>query len=313
MKAVRVTEYGEPDVLRVEEVSLPAIGAGQLLLRVLACGVNPLDAWFRSGHLAARFARDVPYTPGVDVVGEVVSVAPDVTEFGLGDRVFGVLPVLSDGGYAEFAAAPASALVPLPHGLDPVRLAGGLTPGITGVQVVNKAIALSAGRRMLVLGALGSVGRVAVAAARAKGIAVTALVQPGHAAEAETLGVAQVEDGSDPARIAGLGQAFDAIIDTAGPDVVLPWENAIVDGGAVVSVVPLAPASFTRTDVTYVNIAMAANREILVRVAAMIGAGEINSPELVTVDLAGARTAHDALLTGGGGRKYVVVPGAGGG
>src|SRR5206468_6714197 len=107
MRAVRVSGYGGPEVLQVEEIPTPIVGPGQVLLKVIACGINPLDAWFRSGHLAGRFARALPYTPGTDVVGTVVARGDGAGAFEAGETLMGVLPVLGDGAYAEYVLADA--------------------------------------------------------------------------------------------------------------------------------------------------------------------------------------------------------------
>ncbi|WP_280347312.1 NADP-dependent oxidoreductase [Pseudomonas sp. BN414] len=306
MKAVRVAEYGDEKVLKVAEVPVPTPQPGQVLLKVLACGVNPLDAWFRSGHLAARFPRQLPYTPGVDVIGEVVERGEEAVHFEIGERLMGILSVLSDGGYAEYAVAEANTLIRLPNGLDPVQAAAGMLPSVTGFQLVDKALSLGSCRRMLVLGALGSVGRAAVAAALARGLDVTAVVLPQQRDEAKSLGAQHVE--TDSARSTVLAGEFDCLLDTVGPQVVSQWEMALAEGGHVISIVPLPPASFTRQNLNFVPFAFRPEPSTLAEVARLMQDGKLQPPPIRTVPLHETADAHRVLLGGANGEKFIVVP-----
>lgn len=308
MKAVRVGDYGGPEVLKVEDVPMPVTGAGQLLLKVVACGINPLDAWFRSGHLSARFARPLPYTPGTDVVGTVVERGEGADQFAVGDTVMGVFPVLSDGGYAEYAVADQERMTAVPEGLDPTLAAASMTPAITGVQMVEKAMSLGPCERMLIIGALGGVGRAAVVTALAQGISVTVSVRPGREDAARALGVQQVVTNEDAAHPDTLGGLFDVVLDLVGPDQVALWENAIAQNGKVVSVVPMAPATFARTDVSFTSFAFSPSAESTNAVATMLRDGTLTVPDIEVLGLDETGKAHAVLPAQAAGRKFVVVP-----
>jgi NADPH:quinone reductase len=283
MKAVRVSEYGGPDVLQVQEMPMPAVGRGQLLLKVSACGINPLDAWFRSGHLAPRFPRPLPYTPGADVVGTVVERGQGAETFAVGDMLMGVLPVICDGGYAEYVVADEERMIALPEGLDPIVAAAAMTPGITGVQMVEKALSLGNCERMLILGALGGVGRAAVVTALARGIAVTASVLPGREAAARALGVQTVVTADDAARPEALGDRFDVVIDLIGPDHVL-------------------------TDISFTPFAYSPDAESTRKVAKMLRGGTFTVPDVEVLGLGEIGRAHAVLPGRAAGRKFVVDP-----
>lgn len=308
MKAVRVSEYGGPDVLQVQEVPKPTVGQGQLLLEVIACGINPLDAWFRSGHLAPRFPRPLPYTPGADVVGAVVERGEGADNFAVGETLMGVLPVICDGGYAEYVVADAERMARVPDGLDPIMAAAAMTPGITGVQMVEKALSLGACERMLILGALGGVGRAAVVTALASGISVTASVLPGQEDATRALGAQQVVTGDAAARPESLGGAFNVILDLVGPAAVLPWERSIAPNGSVISSVPESPAAFERNDVTYINFAYSPNAESTQAVAIMLRDGKLTVSDIEVLGLDEVGKAHAVLPGNAGGRKFVVDP-----
>jgi len=308
MRAVRVSGYGGPEVLEVEEVPVPAVGPGQVLLKVVAGGINPLDAWFRSGHLAPRFPRPLPYTPGADVVGTLVERGEGVDAFQEGETLMGVLPVLDDGAYAEYVLAEAARLIALPPGLDPVLAAAVMTPGITGLQIVEKALSLDGGHRLLVLGALGGVGRVAVAAALEGGAEITAAVRPGREDAVRALGVEQVVTTGDPAGSAKVKGAIDVVLDLVGPDAVEEWEDAIVPNGTVISVVPLPPARFQRKDVTTIHFAFKPDPQSLATIAAMARDGKFTMPRIEVLGLDETGKAHALLPGNAGGRKFVVDP-----
>jgi NADPH:quinone reductase len=308
MKAVRVSEYGGPDVLQVQEMPMPAVGRGQLLLKVSACGINPLDAWFRSGHLAPRFPRPLPYTPGADVVGTVVERGQGAETFAVGDMLMGVLPVICDGGYAEYVVADEERMIALPEGLDPIVAAAAMTPGITGVQMVEKALSLGNCERMLILGALGGVGRAAVVTALARGIAVTASVLPGREAAARALGVQTVVTADDAARPEALGDRFDVVIDLIGPDHVLPWERVIAPNGRVISAVPVPPTASERTDISFTPFAYSPDAESTRKVAKMLRGGTFTVPDVEVLGLGEIGRAHAVLPGRAAGRKFVVDP-----
>lgn len=308
MRAVRVSVYGGPEVLHVEDVPMPCAGNGQLLLKVIACGINPLDAWFRSGHLAPRFPRPLPYTPGADVVGIVVERGEGAGSFQVGETLMGILPVLCDGGYAEYVVADAERMIAVPQGLDPVLAAAGMTPGITGVQMVERALSLGACDSILILGALGGVGRAAVATALAHGIAITASVLPGREDAARALGVQQVVTGDAGGHAKAQEGGFDVVLDLVGPEAVLPWERAIAAHGTVISAVPRAPASFERHDVNFFPFAYSPTAEATQTVARMLADGKLTISDIEVLGLDDTGKAHALLPGKAGGRKFVVDP-----
>lgn len=308
MKAVRVHEYGGPEVLLVEDVAVPAITADELLIEVRACGINPLDAWFRSGHLAARIPRPLPYTPGADIVGIVTQRGANVRTFAVGDWVMGILTPLADGGYAEYVAADAGRFAALPAGLNPVRAAAGMTPGVTGLQMVDKALSIQDCRHVLLLGALGAVGRAALARAIEKGIQVTAVVRFGREEEVLALGAANVLTGESAPPAGKILGTFSCILDTVGPQAVAPWEQALAADGVVVSVVPLPPPAFSRTDITMVPFAYSPDPQSLTKAAEFMQSGHFGERAIETLTLNETHKAHMVLPSSAGGRKFVVTP-----
>src|SRR5262245_18731205 len=193
MRAIRVEQFGETDVLRIAEVEDPRAGEGEVVVRVHAAGVNPVDAYVRTG----KYARlpELPYTPGSDGAGVVKQVGPGVTGISVGDRVYIAALGVRFGTYAERMALPARFVHPLP---DPVSFAQGAALGVpaaTAYRALVLRAASRAGETVLVHGASGAVGLAAVQLARGLGLTVigTAGSEPGRAT-VRSAGAARVVD-----------------------------------------------------------------------------------------------------------------------
>jgi NADPH:quinone reductase len=168
MKAIRVHEFGGPEVLRLEEVPTSQLGPGEVLIRMHAIGVNPVETYIRAG----KYARlpELPYTPGNDGAGIVEQVGPDVNEFKLGDRVYTAGSV--SGTYAEFALCKTEQVHPLPANVSFAQGASMGTPYATAYRGLFQRADAKAGETVLVHGASGGVGTAAVQLARARGLRV---------------------------------------------------------------------------------------------------------------------------------------------
>ena len=191
MKAVRVHEFGGPEVLRLEEGPTPRSGPGEVLVRIHAVGVNPVETYIRAG----KYARlpDLPYTPGNDAAGVVEQVGADVGEFKPGDRVYtgGSL----SGTYAEFALCKKEQVHPLPTNISSEQGAAMGTPYATAYRGLLQRADAKPGETVLVHGASGGVGTAAVQLARAYGLRV--------------LGTAGSDEGLKLAREQGAHEVFD--------------------------------------------------------------------------------------------------------
>jgi len=165
MKAIRVREQGPPDVLLMEEVEDPRPGPGQVLVRLVAAGVNMIDVQQRSGG----YSVTLPFTPGTEGAGEVVGVGPDVTGWATGDRVaFAVIP----GAYAELAVVPAERLVPMPMEVGADVAAAVLLQGMTAHYLVEAVFPIREGDVIVVQAAAGGVGLLLTQMAAARGMNV---------------------------------------------------------------------------------------------------------------------------------------------
>jgi NADPH2:quinone reductase len=191
MKAIRVNEFGGPEVLRLEEVSTPEAGSGEVVVRMHATGVNPVETYIRAG----KYARlpDPPYTPGNDGAGEVEKIGPDVREFKPGDRVYTAGSI--SGTYAGFALCKIGQVHRLPGNVSYAQGAAMGTPYATAFRGLFQRGHARPGETVLVHGASGGVGTAAVQLARARGLTV--------------FGTAGSDEGRKLAREQGAHEVFD--------------------------------------------------------------------------------------------------------
>src|SRR4051794_26403607 len=231
MKAVLLYEYGGPDKLRFEDSEVPEYGDNEVLVRVRATSLNPVDWKIRSGAARDRMPVEFPAILGRDLSGEVVASGRNVTGFPKGMRVM----ALANGTYAECAVAKADTLAPIPDALTFEQAAALPLVTLTGAQLIERAVKPSAGQMVLVTGALGSVGRSAVHVARKRGARVLAGVRTREKAAAAELRADGVVGIDHEDEVAGLFD-LDAIADTVGGVIVQRLLKCIRSGGVVGSV-----------------------------------------------------------------------------
>lgn len=253
MRAIVATAPGEALVLASRPV--PALAPGQVLVRVVAAGLNPLDVKIRHGQ-AAHAQRPLPATLGIDVAGVVAALAPDVQGFTIGDHVFGMVGGVGDNGgtLAEYVAADARLLAVKPAALSWEEAAVLPLVTITAWEGLVDRARVKAGDTVLVHGGAGGVGHIAVQIAKAFGATVWATGTSAQRAVIETLGAQAIDHEAEPvdayvARATG-GEGFDIVYDTVGGPVIDASFRAVrTYHGHVVSALgwgthSLAPLSF---------------------------------------------------------------------
>ncbi|CAN5868548.1 NADPH:quinone oxidoreductase family protein [soil metagenome] len=164
MRAIRVEEFGEPEVLQHVDVGRPYSGDGEVLIEVRSAGVNYADTMRRRNQYVEP--QDLPFVPGSEVAGVVAEVGEGVEDVSAGDRV---VTLLGTGGYAEYAVAPAQSLIPLPEGLDFDRAAAIPLQGLTAYHCIKTSGALKDGESVLVHAAAGGVGTLSIQMAKLLG------------------------------------------------------------------------------------------------------------------------------------------------
>src|ERR1700735_2299815 len=210
MKAVVVHQYGGAEILKFEEYPCTVPGAGELRVRVAATSVNPIDYKRRAGLTKDFYPMQFPSLMGVDMAGTVVKTGPGVEGFSVGDQVF----AMADNTYAELCVVNAAILAKVPKGLDLIQAAALPLVTTTGNQLLS-ATGIKAGQTVMVVGAVGNVGRSAVFTAKERGATVIAGVLKRQMDEAKTLGADQVVATDDDTAIANLAP-LDAVADTVG-------------------------------------------------------------------------------------------------
>jgi NADPH:quinone reductase-like Zn-dependent oxidoreductase len=236
MKAVVLHEYGGPDKLKWEDFEDPRPAEDEVLVRVAAASINPVDWKMRSGEAKERFPVEFPGIIGRDLSGTVREVGANVLGFEPGDKVM----ALAWHTYAELAIVKASDLVKVPEGIDLIEAAALPLVALTGEQLITLGTKIQSGQTVLITGAGGSVGRAAVWTAKKAGAKVIAGVRKKQIKTAETLGADHVLALDDKEAIAELG-FVDAVADTVGGETAQQLLAKVKQGGIFASV--LGPPS----------------------------------------------------------------------
>jgi len=243
VRALCARALGGVDQLKVEEIPAAEVAAGQVLVRVHAAAVNPADGKVLRGELAGRFlhARRFPLVVGYDLAGQVESVGAGAAGLAVGDRVYGHLPYSGknrQGTFAELVAVPAGEVGRLPAGVSYQTASAAATSGLTALQALRDRGRLAAGGRVLVLGAAGGVGSIAVGIARKLGAArVTAVCSPKAADLVRELAPDEVVVRGHGEPI-GLAGPFDVVFDTPAAYGYVACRRMLAPGGAYVTTLP---------------------------------------------------------------------------
>jgi NADPH:quinone reductase-like Zn-dependent oxidoreductase len=238
VKAVRFHEYGGAEVLRVEDVEEPIPGEGEISLRVLAAGVNPIDWKILHGLLSGGQPLGEPRGLGVEIAGTVERIGPGVTGISPGDELLGS-PITP--AYSEFALSRPELLVPKPPGIS-WEVAGSLAVVVGTAYATLDRLALKAGETLLILGASGAVGMVAVQLAVARGVRVIGMAGAAKLAQLETLGAAPIlyGEGFEERLRAAAPAGVEAALDASGHG---ELEAAVALAGGTARVVTIASSA----------------------------------------------------------------------
>ena len=300
MKAVVVHQYGGPEVLKFEEYPAPVPGSGEVLVRVAAASVNPIDYKRRAGLTRGFYPLTFPGLIGVDLAGTVAKLGPGVEGFSVGDSVF----AMADNTYAELCVVKAAVLAKVPKGLDLIEAAALPLSTVTGNQLLL-ATGIKAGQTVIVVGAVGSVGRSAVFTAKERGATVIAAVLNKQMDEAKTIGADQVVATDDTA-IANLS-SLDAVADTVGGRTAEKLIAKVKPGGVYASVVGAPQNAAKFPSVTVVPVFSKFDRKTLEFMAEAVRDGKLVIPISQKLPLSRAAEAQTAAEKGGVGKILLVV------
>jgi NADPH:quinone reductase-like Zn-dependent oxidoreductase len=313
MKAVRFHEYGEPDVLRYEDVEIPAPGAGEVRLRVAASAFNPVDDGIRGGYLQGPFPVTLPHTPGIDVSGTVDARDDGVTNVAVGDAVIGFLPMTADGAAAEYVIAPAEILAPAPTSIPLPDAAALPMVGLTAWQALFDDAGLKASQRVLINGAGGAVGGYAVQLAKRAGADVIATASPRSADRVKSAGADEVIDHTTTELTAAVTEPVDVILNLAriAPEELVALVALVRPGGVVVNTVPTIPTpADDERGVRAIGVFVRSDAEQLSRLVQLVDRGELRVDVAERVPLAELPAVHAKAATGALAGKVVVLPAA---
>lgn len=233
MKAALLRSYGGVDQFAIEDVPAPKPGEGEVLLRLEASAVNPFDLILRQGLMAQFIPLQFPAILGGDGAGTIVELGAGVTGWAVGDRVAADFVANGRGAHAEYGVVPATSIARLPDNLSFEQGAALVKAGLTGRQTVD-ALNVKPGDRVLVSGALGSVGRAAIQYLQQLGAQPVAGVRPDRLDEARELAGDAIDISSAPPSTS----VFDLAISAAGP-VAAHLIGNVRDGGRIASIVPV--------------------------------------------------------------------------
>jgi NADPH:quinone reductase-like Zn-dependent oxidoreductase len=301
MKAIVIHEYGGPEVLRFEEYPDPAPGSGEVLVRVAATSVNPVDYKRRAGLTKDFYPLVFPGLIGVDIAGTVAAVGPGVENFTVGDHVLAV----ADNAYAELCVVKTDILARVPQGLDLIEAAALPLVTTAGNQLIA-ATEIKPDQRVLVTGAVGNVGRSAVFTAKQRGAVVIAAVLTHQMEEAKTLGADQVVATDDESAIANL-PPLDAVADTVGGKTAEALMAKIKATGVFASVIDAPPNAADYSSVKVVTVYSHPDSKTLEFMAEAVRDGKLIIPISRKLPLSEAAQAH-ALAEKGGIGKILLLP-----
>ena len=302
MKAVLLHAYGGPEQLKYEDVPTPKPGDDEVLVKIHATSINPIDYKLRSGSAKARMPLNLPAILGRDLSGEVVEFGSNVQGFPKGTRVM----ALANATYAEYAVAKADVLAKIPDALSYEQAASLPLVTTTGSQLIERAVKVETGQTILVTGALGGVGRTAVHVARKHGARVLAGVRAQEKNEAAKLHADLVIAIDSEDEISHLHD-LDAIADTVGGPTIQRLLKTIKKGGTLGSVLG-EPEGAKNYDIHVAAFMAQPDASRLSQLAEDAARQEFTIPIARTMKLQEIQEAHRLAEKGGIPGKIILIP-----
>ena len=303
MKTIRIHQYGGPEVLAQVETQRPTPAHDEVLIKVRAASVNPIDWKLRAGHMKEVFPLIFPATLGWDISGTIEEAGGEVTQFKRGDEVYALV---TGGGYAEYAVAKATVVAKKPRTLDHVHAAAVPVAGLTAWQALFEVAQLRAGQKVLIHAAAGGVGNFAVQLAKAKGAYVIGTASSKNHPFLRDLGVDQAID-YQKTRFEDAVNEVDVVLDTVGGETQERSFKVLKKGGILVSLVqPPSQESATKYGVRALFYGGHASASDLAEIAKLIDGGKVKTVVETVLPLAEARRAHELSETGHARGKIVL-------
>lgn len=311
MKAVRIHEYGNREVLAFEDAPMPSITSNEVLVRVVAASVNPVDWKIREGYLKEMISYQLPLTLGWDVSGVVTAVGTNVTRFREGDAVYSRPDIKRNGTYAEYVVIQESEVALKPLTISHNEAASLPLAGITAWEVLITSAQLSAGQRVLVHAGSGGVGSLAIQLAKSRGAYVIATTSGKNQALVASLGADEVIDYQTQNFTETL-RDIDVVFDTLGGDIQESSWSVLKQGGILVSIVsPPSEEKAKELGVRSAFVFIEPNAYILEQLAKLVEQGELRpiiGAEFALQDIVKAHALSESGRTVGKIVLYVGQP-----
>jgi NADPH:quinone reductase-like Zn-dependent oxidoreductase len=297
MKAIVVHEYGGPDVLKFEDAPRPEPKDDQVLIRVIAAGVNPVDAHIRTGRSAKFFGTTLPLIPGYDIAGIVEKAGGQTSKLKIGDPVYAYVGLDEGGGYAQYAVATEVEAAPKPKSLTFESAAAVPLTALTAWQALIDAAKLSAGQTVLIHGGSGGVGSFAIQIAKARGAKVIATASTGNQDFLKQLG-ADVAIDYTKEKFEDIAKDVDVVLDTVGKDTLTRSYGVVKKGGFIVTIVGQPDqAQLDKYEIHGAGVLVKPNADELVEIGRLIDAKKISPVVSQVFPLAEAAKAQEQIAT----------------
>src|SRR5262245_52565708 len=297
MKAIVIHEYGGPEVLKYEDVLLPEPQADQILVHVVAAGVNPVDGMIRSGMFANE-KRAFPIILGGDIAGVVERVGSKVTKFKAGDPVFAYVSLNNSGGYAQYALVTQREAAPKPKSLTYVEASAVPIVAMTAWQALIDSANLSAGQTVLIHGGSGGVGSFAIQIAKAHGAKVIATASTANQDFLKELGADTAVDYTKQ-KFEDVAKDVDVVLDSIGKDTLARSYGVVKKGGFVVSLVARPKqAELDKHGIRGAALSVEPNSDELAEIGRLIDQKKIRVIVSQTFPLSEAIKAQEQVSTG---------------
>jgi NADPH:quinone reductase-like Zn-dependent oxidoreductase len=305
MKAVVIHAYGGPEALKLEDVPRPEPKEDEILIRVVAASINPVDAAIRDGYLA-KLVGSLPLIPGMDVAGVVEKTGTKVTKFKTGDPVYAFFTLRNQGGYAQFAVAKESEAAVKPKKVSYAQAAAVPAAGSTAWQALVDTAKLSGGQAVLIHGGSGGVGHFAIQIAKARGAKVIATASTANQDFLKQMG-ANIAIDYTKTKFEDIAEDIDVVLDTVGQDTLERSYNVVKKGGIIVSIVDKPKqAQLDAHGIRGVSIRSAPNADVLEQLTRLIDANEITPVVSRTFPLIEVAKGQEQIATGHTRGKLVI-------
>lgn len=306
MKAAVITAFGGNDVIQIQDLPTPELKPRDVLVKVQAASINPIDAKFREGALQAFFKVQPPHVMGRDFGGTVLAVGPDVTDLKPGDAVFGSCDIFRHGSHAEEVATDRGLVRKLPAGFSAVEAASVTLAGLSALALIETA-GVGPGSKVLVHAGAGGVGSLAIQMAKARGAHVAATASAANFDYLKTLGADRPIDyrGEDFATVC---RDYDAVLDTMGGETHRRSFATLKQGGVIayLTAAPIA-ADPSRADVQVKRATVIPNETSMAALGEILATGKIKAQVQQTVPFARIHDAYVQIASGRTRGKLVIT------